>query len=226
MFSSITHTISYLAKGGIVMIPIVLCSMLALSIFIERLWSVKRERVLPKALFRNVEHMLREGKIGEALYLCGRNDSCLSRIILAGLKSHGKRASDIKEAIEEAGRREVALLDKHTGILGTVANITPLLGLLGTVSGMIKAFEVISEAGIGDPAVLAGGISEALITTASGLTVAIPAFVSYKFLLSRTDALVMEMEEYSLRLSELLQEEPEKDKKKHHKNSNVVALDL
>jgi len=207
MSGSISQTITYLSKGGIVMIPIIFCSLLALAIFIERLWAMKKDKVLPVALFATVESLLKENKIGEALYMCGRNDSCLSRIILAGLKSHGRRTSDIKEAIEESGRREVASLDRYTGILGTIANITPLLGLLGTVSGMIKAFDVISTGGVGDPAVLAGGISEALITTASGLTVAIPTFVAYKFLTGRADRLVIDMEEYSLNLVELLKDE-------------------
>lgn len=194
-------------KGGIIMIPIISCSIFALAIFIERLWSTKKEKVIPADLFVTVERLIKETKIGEALYMCGRNDSCLSRIILAGLKSHGRRTADIKEAIEEAGRREVASLDRYTGILGTIANITPLLGLLGTVSGMIKAFNVIAAGGVGDPAVLAGGISEALITTASGLSVAIPTFVAYKFLTGRADRLVLDMEEHSLNLVELLKDE-------------------
>ena len=194
-------------KGGIIMIPIIFCSLFALAIFMERLWSTKKEKVIPADLFVTVERLIKETKIGEALYMCGRNDSCLSRIILAGLKSHGRRISDIKEVIEEAGRREVASLDRYTGILGTIANITPLLGLLGTVSGMIKAFNVIAAGGVGDPAVLAGGISEALITTASGLSVAIPTFVAYKFLMGRADRLVLDMEEHSLNLVELLKDE-------------------
>ncbi|MBE9536050.1 MAG: MotA/TolQ/ExbB proton channel family protein [Proteobacteria bacterium] len=222
MFGSISQTFEYLSKGGIVMIPIISCSLFALAIFIERLWSMKKENVLPADLFATVERLLKENKVGEALYMCGRNDSCLSRIILTALKSHGRRTSDIKEAIEEAGRREVTLLDKHTGILGTIANISPLLGLLGTVSGMIKAFNVIAAGGVGDPAVLAGGISEALITTASGLTVAIPTFVAYKFLTSRADQLVIDMEEYSLNLVDLLKTEEEVNKKKKKKPAKTA----
>lgn len=227
MFSSIAQTISSLSKGGIIMIPIISCSLFALAIFIERLWSMKREKVLPIDLFATVERLIKENKIGEALYMCGRNDSSLSRIILAGLKSHGRRTSDMREAIEEAGRRETTLLDKYTGVLGTIANISPLLGLLGTVSGMIKAFNVIAAGGVGDPAVLAGGISEALVTTASGLTVAIPAFVAYKFLTSRADQLVIDMEEYSLNLVDILKTEDavQKEINYNHANNTQVSSD-
>lgn len=220
MFSTISQTATYLSKGGFVMFPIIFCSFLALAVFIERFWALKRDKVIPAPLFSAVENLITEDNIGEALHICGRNDSCLARILMSGLKSHGRRASDIKEVIEEAGRREVVHLDKYTGILGTIANITPLLGLLGTVSGMIKAFNVISTVGVGDPAVLAGGISEALITTASGLTVAIPTFVAYKYLLSRADSIVFEIEDYSFHLLELLKEgrtlqgEPDKEKQK------------
>ena len=199
--------------GGIVMIPIVFCSFLALAVFIERLLALKREKIMPTGLFGEIKNLILEDKADDASELCDSNGSSLSRIIKTGLKNHGRPREAVKEVIEEAGRREVALLDKYTGIIGTIANITPLLGLLGTVSGMMKAFDEISIGGMGDPAVLAGGISEALITTASGLTVAIPAFVAYKFLLSRADSFVFEMEAYSVDLVELLKGEEEKPKK-------------
>ena len=196
-----------LFDGGITMIPIIFCSFLALSVFIERLLSLKREKIMPPDFFKEIKELILENKIGDAFELCSSNGSSLARIIKVGLKNHGKPREAVKEVIEEAGRREVVLMDKYTGIIGTIANITPLLGLLGTVSGMIKAFNEISVGGMGDPAVLAGGISEALITTASGLTVAIPAFVAYKFLLSKADAFVFEMDAYSVDLLELLKEE-------------------
>ena len=202
-----------LFKGGIIMIPIVFCSFLALTVFIERLLSLKREKIMPPDFFKGIRTLILENKIDDAFELCKSNASSLARIIEMGLKNHGKPREAVKEVIEEAGRREVILMDKYTGIIGAIANITPLLGLLGTVSGMIKAFDVISEGGMGDPAILAGGISEALITTASGLTVAIPAFVAYKFLLSRADSFVFEMEAYSVDLVELLKEEDEKPNK-------------
>lgn len=223
MFAYISHSISYLSKGGIVMMPIIFCSFLALTVFIERLLTLKREKIMPPDLFGQIKILILEDKADDAFKLCDLNGSSLSRIIKVGLENHGRPREAVKEVIEEAGRREVAILDKYTGIIGTIANITPLLGLLGTVSGMIKAFDVISAVGVGDPAVLAGGISEALITTASGLTVAIPAFVAYKFLLSRADSFVFDMEAYSVDLVELLKGEEEKPKKVSRQKATVKA---
>ena len=111
----------------------------------------------------------------------------------------------VKEAIEEMGGREGVILEKHVGILSTIANLTPLLGLLGTVSGMIKTFNVISLQGVGNPALLAGGISEALITTATGLSVAIPTLVCYRILKDKAEALIFEMEENSLKIIEIIE---------------------
>ena len=221
MFAYISNSIGYLAKGGIVMMPIIFCSFLALTVFIERLLTLKREKIMPPDLFGQIKALIMDDKVDEAFNLCDSNGSSLSRIIKVGLENHGRPRDAVKEVIEEAGRREVAILDRYTGIIGTIANITPLLGLLGTVSGMIKAFDVISTVGVGDPAVLAGGISEALITTASGLTVAIPAFVAYKFLLGRADSFVFEMEAYSVDLVELLKGEEEKPKKINRQRATI-----
>ncbi len=207
MVTNISETFDFLAKGGIIMVPIIFCSFLSLAVFIERLSSLKKQRVIPKKLFRAVEELIREGRIEDAIKLCDRDGSSLSRIIKVGIRNHGKTREAVKEAIEEVGSREVARLDKYTGIMGTIASITPLLGLLGTVSGMIKVFAVISTEGVGNPGVLAGGISEALITTASGLSVAIPTFVAYKYILSKADSLVIEMEEHSTHVVELLKAE-------------------
>ena len=186
------------------MIPIIFCSFLSLAVFIERLCSLKKQKVIPEKLFRAVDKLIGVGNIDDALTLCDRDGSSLSRIIKVGIKNHGKTRGAVKEVIEEVGSREVARLDRYTGIMGTIANITPLLGLLGTVSGMIKVFAVISTEGVGDPGMLAGGISEALITTASGLSVAIPTYVAYKYILSKADSLVIEMEEHSTYVVELL----------------------
>lgn len=204
MFSYLFHTTAYLAKGGIIMIPIVLCSFLALAVFIERLLTLKRSKIIPRDFFNDVSELILKNKIEEADKLCDENESSLARIIAVGIRYHEEPIEVVKENITEAGRREVAKMDRHTPIIGTVANITPLLGLLGTVSGMIKAFNVISTVGVGDPSVLAGGISEALITTAAGLTVAIPSFVGYKYILGLADNYVMEMEEYSTHIVEIL----------------------
>ncbi len=128
----------------------------------------------------------------------------MANIIVAGIRNFGKRREIVKESIEEIGRREAAILERYINVVGTIAAIAPLLGLLGTVFGMIKAFDVISIQGVGNPSSLAGGISEALITTAAGLVVAIPTFVLYRYLANKADALIVEMEEHSIRMVDLL----------------------
>ncbi len=187
------------------MYPILLCSVIALAIFLERLWVLRRSQVLPETFIRSVEELLRKGKVAEALYLCQGQASSIARVFLGGLKNAGRGMWLVKEGIEEMGSREAVVLEKHVGVLATIANLTPLLGLLGTVSGMIKTFNVISVQGVGNPAPLAGGIAEALITTASGLCVAIPTLVCYRILKDRTETLVFEMEEHSMEIIEILE---------------------
>lgn len=196
--------IDFFIKGGIFMIPILLCSITALAIFIERLWNLKRSRVVPLGFIQQVEDCIRREKIPEALMLCQHDRSSIGRILLVGIKNFGEGREIIAEALEEAGRRESASLERFIEGLGTIPGISTLLGLLGTISGMIKIFSVISTQSAVNPGSLAGGISEALITTYAGLTVAIPAIVMYKYLQSKTDTLIREMEEYSRRLVELL----------------------
>lgn len=196
--------IDFFIKGGIFMIPILLCSITALAIFIERLWNLKRSRVVPLGFIQQVEDCIRREKIPEALMLCQHDRSSIGRILLVGIKNFGEGREIIAEALEEAGRRESASLERFIEGLGTIPGISTLLGLLGTISGMIKIFSVISTQSAVNPGSLAGGISEALITTYAGLTVAIPAIVMYKYLQSKTDTLIREMEECSRRLVELL----------------------
>lgn len=194
----------YLVKGGILMIPIVACSVIALAVFFERAWTLRGSRNLPKELVRRAEELVRRGQIEEAMALCRRSRSPMGAVIQAALRHAGQGRDTVKEAVEEVGRREAAHLERYVGILGTVANVAPLLGLLGTVSGMIKAFTVISVQGVGNPASLAGGISEALITTAAGLTVAIPAFVAYRYFLGKLDRLILGLEQYALHFVDLV----------------------
>lgn len=196
--------IDFFIKGGIFMIPILLCSITALAIFIERLWHLKRSRVVPLGFIQQVEDCIRREKIPEALMLCQHDRSSIGRILLVGIKNFGEGREIIAETLEEAGRRESASLERFIEGLGTIPGISTLLGLLGTISGMIKIFSVISTQSAVNPGSLAGGISEALITTYAGLTVAIPAIVMYKYLQSKTDTLIREMEESSRRLVELL----------------------
>jgi biopolymer transport protein ExbB len=197
--------IELIVKGGVFMYPIIFCSIVALAVFIERIFLLRRKRIIPDDFIRQVEELIKKQKFSEAVFLCQSNLSSISKIFLAGLKNAKKGMWLVKEAIEERGSREALILEKHVSILATIANLTPLLGLLGTVSGMIKTFKVISVQGMGNPAPLAGGIAEALITTAAGLSVAIPTLVGHRFLKDKANTLVFEMEEDSIRLVDLME---------------------
>lgn len=197
--------IELIVKGGVFMYPIIFCSIVALAVFIERLWTLRRKNIIPDEFVRSVEDLIRKQKISEALFLAQGNPSSIGRIFFAGLKNTGRGMWLVKEAIEERGGREAMSLEKRVGILATVANLAPLLGLLGTVSGMIKSFNVISLEGTGNPTHLAGGIAEALITTAAGLCVAIPVLVCHRILKNKSESLIFEMEESSLRLVDDIQ---------------------
>lgn len=191
-------------KGGPVMYPIALCSIFALAIFLERLWTYHRTRKLVRDLVHDVEPLVAKQRLEEAIAACHRSEAPLAQVFLAALRLAGRSRGEIKAVVEESGRREAAPLVKFLGLLGTIATISPLLGLLGTVMGMIQAFNVIATQGVGTPATLGGGISEALITTAAGLTIAIPVILAHRFLTSRVEQLALEMEEFALRLVDLL----------------------
>lgn len=194
-------------KGGILMYPIAFCSIIAVGIFLERMWVLRRGRVLPRDFLIEVEDLVMRRKRPEAISLCKRNNSSIAHVVRVGIENYGKKRDVIKEKIEEVGRREAASLERYINVIGTIAGVSPLLGLLGTVSGMIKSFNIISMQGVADPASLAGGISEALITTAAGLVVAIPTFVIYRYLSNKADSLILEMEENSIRMVDLVKRE-------------------
>jgi len=193
-------------KGGYLMYPIALCSILALGIFLERLWVFSRVRREVRDLAHRVEPLAAKGRLDEATTVCHQSETPMARIFLAALRAAGRSREQVKAVVEETGRREAAPLQRFLPLLATIATIAPLMGLLGTVLGMIRAFNVIAAQGMGTPATLGGGISEALITTASGMTVAIPVILAHRYLSGRLEYLAMEMEEYSLRLVDLLGE--------------------
>jgi biopolymer transport protein ExbB len=195
---------STLIKGGILMVPIGLCSVLAVAIVLERLIMLRQPRVISPDVLRGVEDFLREGETREALDLCRHGSTAITRILHAGIANHRKPKGEIKEIIEDAGRHEVPSLERYLGVLGTIASVSPLLGLLGTVTGMIKVFNVIAVQGVGHPGALAGGISEALLTTAAGLAVAIPSLVFHNYFVSKADNFIIEMEKASLRMLDIL----------------------
>jgi biopolymer transport protein ExbB len=197
--------IELINKGGIAMYPIFLCSVIALAVFIERLWTLRQKRIIPPGFIQQVEERIKARKLSEAIHLCQNDNSSIAKIFLAGLKNLEKGMWLVKEAIEDRGTREGMILEKYLGILSTIASMSTLLGLLGTVSGMIKTFKAISQTGE-NPALLAGGISEALIATFSGLCVAVPVMAFHRILKDKADSLVYEMEESSLRLIELMED--------------------
>lgn len=189
--------------GGWVMLPLLLCSIGALAIGLERAWALRVSLVLPARIDQRLDSLAaRPLSAGELKSL--HEDSPLGRILAAGLAVRGDDPRVIRERIEEAGREVVHELERYLNTLGTIAAIAPLLGLLGTVIGMIKVFAAITAAGVGDAQPLAGGISEALLTTAAGLCVAIPALVLYRTLRGRVDDLVMRMETRAIRLADRL----------------------
>jgi biopolymer transport protein ExbB len=197
--------------GGWLMWPIILCSVIALAISGERFWSLQTKRIAPKHLVAQVWHWHKQDNLGDAHINALRASSPLGRILAAGLANREHPRDIMKEVIEDTGRQVVHELERYLNTLGTIASITPLLGLLGTVIGMIKVFTAITAQGVGNPGVLAGGISEALITTAAGLSVAIPSLMFYRYFRGRVDELVLRMEEEALKLIEVMHGQREND---------------
>jgi biopolymer transport protein ExbB len=199
----------FVKSGGLLMLPIIACSIVALGIVLERFWTLRRKRVMPDHLMKQILQLHKERKLDRADLNKLRGSSPLGRILAAGLVNRNHSKEVMKESIEEVGRQVVLELERYLNTLGTIASISPLLGLLGTVIGMIEVFSVIVTAGVGDPGVLAGGISKALITTAAGLSVAIPSLMFHRFFNGLIDRLVLGMEEQALKLVEVMHGERE-----------------
>ncbi|MET1255465.1 MotA/TolQ/ExbB proton channel family protein [Aliikangiella maris] len=195
--------------GGYIMYPIILCSIAALAICVERGWSLRRSRITPKHLVAQVWSWIKNNQLDKNKLKTLKASSPLGEILAAGLVNHVHGRETMKESIQEAGRHTVLSLEKYLNTLGTIAQITPLLGLLGTVIGMIRVFTVITIQGTGDANALAAGISEALVTTATGLTIAIPALIFHRHFERRVDELVTEMEQEALKMVEVLHGERE-----------------
>ncbi|MCS5573183.1 MAG: MotA/TolQ/ExbB proton channel family protein [Pseudomonadales bacterium] len=193
--------------GGWLMIPILLCSVISAAICLERFWTLRSEQVAPRHLLVRVWNWIKNSEMDNRRLKELRSGSPLGQILAAGIVSHRQGRDLMKESIEEVANQVVHDMERYLSTLGTIAAITPLLGLLGTVIGMIKVFSAIRLEGTGNAAVLAGGISEALITTAAGLTVAIPSLFFYRFFLRKVDELVIYMEQEALKLVEVLSSE-------------------
>lgn len=190
--------------GGWLMVPILLCSVIAAAICVERFWTLRTAQIVPRNLLAQVWDWIKNNDMDNRKLRELRLGSPLGQILAAGITNHRRGREQMKEAIEEVANHVVHEMERYLNTLGTVAAIAPLLGLLGTVIGMIKVFTSIKLEGTGNAAVLAGGISEALITTAAGLTVAIPSLFFYRFFQRRVDELVISMEQEALKLVEVL----------------------
>jgi biopolymer transport protein ExbB len=190
--------IEFLKEGGPIMIPIGVTSVVGAAAFFERLWALRRERVVPRAFCVELVELLRQGRWADAELHCKKRDIPIARVVEVALAARGESRSSLRERVEEVGRREAMDLERWTWLVGTVASVGPLLGLLGTVYGMIMTFKTMEGGGIGQMEQLAGGIGVALNATFGGLVVAIPAVVTHRYLLSRVDDLVVDLEEVAL----------------------------
>ena len=197
--------------GGFLMWPILACSVISMAIIAERFWSLRESKIVPVNLVANVWQWHKSDQLDAKRIQALRVNSPLGMILAAGLLNRKHSREIMKESIEEVGRLVAHSLERFLNTLGTISSITPLLGLLGTVIGMIKVFTVITSQGIGDPSVLSAGISEALLTTAAGLSVAIPSLMFYRYFRGKVDDLVVTMEQEALKMVEVMHGIREKD---------------
>ena len=190
--------------GGPFMAPIILCSIVAVGILLERLWTLQRKRVLPQELIKKVSQLAESGQVNPKVIEALEKNSPLGRVLAAALTNRDRGRAIMMERVEDTGRHVVHELERFLNSLGTIASISPLLGLLGTVAGIIRAFNAVMLGGMGDPRMLAGGISEALITTAGGLAVAIPSFIAYRYLRGKVERIVIDMEKIAVTFADSL----------------------
>jgi biopolymer transport protein ExbB len=191
--------------GGPLMWPIILCSIAAAAIILERLWTLQDRRVVPRELPQKVYQLIETNQINDKVIQALEQNSPLGRVLAAGLANRDKPRDVMKERLEDTGRHVIHELERFLNTLGSIAAVCPLLGLLGTVVGIIEAFSAIQAGGMGDPRALSGGIGQALIATAAGLIVAIPALLAYRGLRSKVDSIVITIEKDALRLADALE---------------------
>jgi biopolymer transport protein ExbB len=208
--------VEFVKAGGFLMVPIILCAIIAMGIILERFWTLQEKRVLPEDLTSKVWGWVKQDAMDQNQIQTLHQGSALGQILAAGLINRDRKRAIMKDSIEDTGRHVVHELERYLDTLGTVAAVSPLLGLLGTVIGMVEVFSEITTGGIGNPTVLAGGIAKALITTAAGLSVAIPALIGYRYYRNRVDTLVVNMEKEAIKLVEALhrRQDTSKEKKK------------
>jgi biopolymer transport protein ExbB len=191
--------------------PIIACSIAAVGILLERLWTLQRKRVLPQELIKKVSDLSDKNQVTPKVIEALERNSPLGRVLAAALAHRHRGREIMMERVEDTGRHVVHELERFLNSLGTIASISPLLGLLGTVAGIIRAFNAVMLGGMGDPSKLAGGISEALVTTAAGLAVAIPSFIAYRYLRGKVERIVIEMEKIAVTFADSLGAEEQRD---------------
>ncbi len=186
--------LEFMIKGGPLMWPILLCSVVAIGYFFDRLFHFHRASIDTRDFVQGIRNLLQRGNQLEALAMCDETPGPVAQVVKAAVVNRQRKREDLREAIQDVARAEVARLERGLVVIATVAQIAPLLGFLGTVTGMIKMFMVIQKSPLPNPGDLAGGIWEALLTTAAGLAVAIPTYLAYNFLVTRVQHLVLDME--------------------------------
>jgi len=191
-------------KGGVLIYPLLLLLVAGIYVIVVKSIALRRKKVISPAIVEHIEQLLIAKKIPEAAAYCKQHAVPMTRVLLAGIVNYEKSESELKEILEEAGRQEVPQIRSYLATLGTIASVAPLLGLFGTVLGMISVFATLSESTTVNPAQLAGGISEALITTACGMLIAMPTLAYYNFFIARVQNLIIEMEKISLRMVAVL----------------------
>jgi len=195
---------SFITKGGWVMLGLIPASILALAIFLERFFYYLKAKKQTNKLLAQVKESLEINDMTRAISLCKENNTPMGNLLVVALENKNKSKEEIQKMLEESSKTEIPRLERYLGALGTIATISPMLGLLGTVTGMIKAFNTLAIQGTGNPAALAGGISEALITTATGLIIAIPTVIIYNYFTEKVNNMILDMEVESTALIETL----------------------
>jgi len=209
--------------GGWLMIPLFICSVISIAIIAERFWSLQKKRIAPGELVTQIWQWLQYKQVDEQRIKALQANSPLGQVLAAGLLNRNSSRDITKESIQDVGRHVTVAMERYLNTLGTIAAISPLIGLLGTVIGMIKVFAVITAEGVGNPETLAGGISEALITTATGLVVAIPSLIFYRYFRGKINKLVVGMEEQAMQLIEILHGERQFDVDEETRRESVTT---
>ncbi len=197
---------SFLSKGGIMMIPLISSSIIALAIILERAFQLRQKKVLDPQVVRMLASIKEPKDIDATHVICNQNNGTFTNLIKVGLENRELPKEELRELLEDQGRQESRVLERGLGALETIAGASPLMGLLGTVIGMIKVFNVISQIGVGQGSALSGGISEALITTVVGLSIGIPVLISYNYFIHKSENLILDIEKYLMVLMQKIKQ--------------------